>query len=91
MLARVSSQAMPGYGAASMVSRRNPISRTRAPEKRKRSWLEIESGGALVQSRINTYLILSYVGRRSSMRRVSLPRSKETRPDSHRNPYGIAG
>ena len=44
-----------------MVSRRNPISRTRAPEKRKRSWLEIESGGALVQSRINTYLILSHI------------------------------
>ena len=35
-------------------------SHSRAPEKRKRSWLEIESGGALVQSRINTYLILSY-------------------------------
>ena len=30
----------------------------RALEKRKRSWLEIESGGALVQSRVNTYLIL---------------------------------
>ena len=35
-------------------------SHSRAPEKRKRSWLEIESGGALVQSRTNTYLILSY-------------------------------
>ena len=32
-------------------------SHIRAPERRKRSWLEIESGGALVQSRINTYLI----------------------------------
>ena len=33
-------------------------SHSRAPERRKRSWLEIESGGALVQSRINTYLII---------------------------------
>ena len=58
---RVSSLAIPGYGAVPMVSLRNPVSRTlRAPEKRKRSWLEIESGGALVQSRVNTYLILSY-------------------------------
>ena len=32
-------------------------SHSRAPEMRKRSWLEIESGGALVQSRINTYLL----------------------------------
>ena len=55
----MSSQAIPGYGAVPMVSLRNPVSRTRAQEKRKRSRLEIEPGGALVQSRINTYLILS--------------------------------
>ena len=36
-------------------------SHSRALERRKRSWLEIESGGALVQSRVNTYLILSYL------------------------------
>ena len=50
----MSSQAIPGYGAVPMVSLRNPVSRTRAQEKQKRSRLEIEPGGALVQSRINT-------------------------------------
>ena len=34
------------------------VSHTRVQERRKRCWLEIESGGALVQSRVNTYLIL---------------------------------
>ena len=47
----MSSQAIPGYGAVPMVSLRNPVSRTRAPEKRKRSRLEIEWGGSLVQSK----------------------------------------
>ena len=50
------SPAIPGYGAVSTVSLRNPVSRIRAQERRKRNRLEIESEGALVQSRINTYL-----------------------------------